>query len=873
MRTLLIDNYDSFTYNLYQLLGEVNGRPPVVVTNDGDWSQIDLERFDAIVVSPGPGRPERPADFGISARAIRESDLPVLGVCLGHQGLCHLLGGEVGHAPEPMHGRISPVHHTGTDLFAGIPTPFAAVRYHSLAVTDVPEALEVTAWTQDGVVMGVRHREEPLWGVQFHPESIASEYGRELLANFRDLALARRARRPPRAAPGGAYRVHVRVARLPCCRTPRRPSTSSSRHSPHRFWLDSSAVIEGLSRFSFMGDGSGPLAEYVTYDVATGTVAVERGGTVTCVEQRFFDYLDEQLRRRAAPVPDGLPFDFNLGYVGCLGYELKAETGGDAAHRADTPDAALLFADRMLALDLLEGTCHLLALSARTATTPSALAWLEADEPSGCSTCRATAEQRRTVAGALVGMTDPSGAARDDRAPRPDRVPGPHRRVHGRDPRRRVLRGLPDEHGHGAGGRSTRCSTYGWLRRISPVPYGALLEFGDVAVLSVSPERFLTVGPDRVVESKPIKGTRPRGATPAEDEALRQDLGDQPKDRAENLMIVDLIRNDLNTVCEIGSVHVPRLFAVETYAPVHQLVSTIRGTLRPDASAVDCVRATFPGGSMTGAPKRRTMQIIDRLEEGARGLLRGARLVRPRRRRRPEHRDPHAHRGRRQGHLRRRRRDRLPVGRRGGVRGDRRQVARDGHGAPRHRPRRPCRRRPPPRPCCCRRSANEAHGPLRRPPLRGGRRRRRGRRHGRRPAARRRRARARGRPPRAETARGDLRGDVTAPPRTGSPRSSRAPTWSSSPCPSRWCSRPSTASPRRCAPARCSSTRRRSRAASWPPSARTRAHLEAVSLNPLFAPSLGLRRAPGGRRRRPRRPGRAGAARPRRPPRRPRGRA
>jgi para-aminobenzoate synthetase len=166
--------------------------------------------------------------------------------------------------------------------------------------------------------------------------------------------------------------------------------------------------------------------------------------------------------------------------------------------------------------------------------------------------------------------------------------------------------------------------TYSRLRAISPVPYGALLEFPAVAVLSVSPERFLTMCCDGVVESKPIKGTRPRGATAAEDEELRRDLASHQKDLAENLMIVDLVRNDLNTVCEVGSVHVPQLFDVETYAPVHQLVSTIRGKLRPGVSAVGCVRATFPGGSMTGAPKIRTMQIIDRLEGGPRGLYSGA---------------------------------------------------------------------------------------------------------------------------------------------------------------------------------------------------------------------------------------------------------
>jgi para-aminobenzoate synthetase len=633
MRTLLIDNYDSFTYNLHQLLGEVTGVAPTVVRNDTAFSPEVLERFDSVVISPGPGRPERASDFGISGQVIRESGLPLLGVCLGHQGLCQLFGAAVTHAPAPMHGRISPVHHGGGGVFAGLPSPFAAVRYHSLAVTDLPEEIEPLAWTPDGVLMGVQHRSLPMWGVQFHPESISSTHGRELLANFQELALAARGRTPARRCPapppaassgarGGAsgrYRVHVR--RLPFLPDPLRALEALFPQGAPRFWLDSSEVGAGSSRFSFLGDGRGPLAEYLTYDVASRTVTVDRGGERRRIETGFYDYLDEQLRSRRVETPEALPCDFNLGYVGCLGYELKAETGGRAAHGAKTPDAALLFADRMLVLDHREGCCYVLALSVGDETTTPA--WLSESATTLSSLPSRGGPAQPTSPVALVGMTDPS--VRDRLTMRQDE--GSYVRLIGE-----CLAEIHEGESYeicltnAVTARTTidPLGTYSWMRQVSPVPYGALLDFPGLAVLSASPERFLSIGCDGTVESKPIKGTRPRGASPYEDEALRRDLGSREKDRAENLMIVDLVRNDLNRVCELGSVHVPQLFEVETYAPVHQLVSTIRGTLRPEVSAVDCVRAAFPGGSMTGAPKVRTMEIIDRLEGGPRGMYSGS---------------------------------------------------------------------------------------------------------------------------------------------------------------------------------------------------------------------------------------------------------
>ena len=185
---LLIDNYDSFTFNLFHLLAQLGVASEVCRNDQVTVADALAMRPDAIVLSPGPCTPN---EAGICLDLVQAAgSVPVLGVCLGHQAIGQAFGGHVVRAPVPMHGKTSAVVHEGTDVFAGLPTPFSVVRYHSLAVEPetLPASLVPTAWTEDGVLMGLRHRERPVYGVQFHPESILSEQGHALLANFLRLA-------------------------------------------------------------------------------------------------------------------------------------------------------------------------------------------------------------------------------------------------------------------------------------------------------------------------------------------------------------------------------------------------------------------------------------------------------------------------------------------------------------------------------------------------------------------------------------------------------------------------------------------------------------------------------------------------------------
>ena len=638
MRTLLVDNHDSYTYNVFHLLAGVSGEEPIVVDNDAvSWRALSRWDFDAIVLSPGPGTPQRWHDFCVCNDILRESETPVLGICLGHQGLGHLLDGKVSSAPEAMHGRLSQIHHEGSGLFEGIPQGFPVVRYHSLAITDMGPDGNVTAWADDGVVMGIEHRRRPMWGVQFHPESVATEHGVRLVENF--YVLARRlkasrwrgAKRRPKEVlrRSQVRRTHDTGVELRMRSIPGEPSTEALferlfGEAEHAFWLDSADAPTRLAQRSYLGASDGAGRCVLEYDVEAGAVNAHRAGESTIERGSIFDVLEREVAKHAVEAPAGMPPGLLGGFVGYLGYELKADCGAASnAHRSDVPDAVMMLANRLVMVDHLERRTQLIAVCRKEEGEAEAEGWLN----------EAELLVRDTLAGSTASPS-PVGAAVAGGDPGDPQVT-----FHCGRGREQYLADIARSQAELAAGESYEvCLTdqiwtdaspepfdlYRNLRRSNPAPFAAYLKLGEVAVVSSSPERFLSVDRDRRVEARPIKGTTPRSADPVEDAALKAELTSDEKTYAEHLMIVDLLRNDLGRVCDVGSVDVPELMIVEDYATVHQLISTVEGYLAPDRTSVQCARACFPGGSMTGAPKERTMEIIDDLEDVARGVYSGA---------------------------------------------------------------------------------------------------------------------------------------------------------------------------------------------------------------------------------------------------------
>ncbi|CAH1420697.1 unnamed protein product [Lactuca virosa] len=687
VRTLLIDNYDSYTYNIYQELSVVNGLPPVVVRND-EWTweeacyYIYEERaFDNIVISPGPGSPACPDDIGICFKLLLEcGDIPILGVCLGHQALGYVHGANVVHAFEPVHGRLSEIQHNGCKLFHDIPSGknsgFKVVRYHSLVIDpkSLPKELIPLAWTcstdtisslvdqkfdqsnyvestpDNKVLMGIMHSTRPHYGLQFHPESIATCHGSRIFKNFREitedfwgwkdscsindrklkynggkwkLGLEWRKIENLCSQIGGAKNIFLELF--------------GDEKAENTFWLDSSSTEKRRARFSFMGGKGGSLWKQITFRLSDldpsettstsgggGNITIENAqglSTTTFLEEGCFHFMNKELQSIHYDEKDfqGLPFEFYGGYVGYLGYGLKVECGAPYnQHKAKTPDACFFFVDNLIAIDHSNDDIYILNLHDQTTKTKTT--WIDdvyqkliTLKPPTTTLPKVQYYNKKKTESTFLSDKNEERYIKDVEKCQEFIKDGESYELCLTTQMRKKL------------GDLNRLGIYLHLREKNPAPYAAWLNFSkeDLTICCSSPERFLRLDRDGILEAKPIKGTIARGSTPHEDHMLKSQLQYSEKDQAENLMIVDLLRNDLGRVCDPGSVHVPRLMDVESYATVHTMVSTVQGKKRSNLTAIDCVRAAFPGGSMTGAPKLRSMELLDSLESCSRGIYSG----------------------------------------------------------------------------------------------------------------------------------------------------------------------------------------------------------------------------------------------------------
>ncbi|MDB6374588.1 aminodeoxychorismate synthase [Photorhabdus bodei] len=642
MKTLIIDNYDSFTYNLVHLFTSVTKHEPTVIKNDySDWRSSWLQDFDLVVISPGPGHPGNAIDMGISREVLQQREFikPLLGVCLGHQGLCLEAGAKVSHAPEPMHGRICSVNHIGDDLFQNIPQRFKVVRYHSLAVYDIPEILRPLAWTDDNTLMAVAHQELPFWGCQFHPESVSSEYGLKLIENFCLLSHKYGYKRSSHFISNPishqsqfidvdkkSVKEHKIYYQMMVEDDELKVGTEILfqqifTESKYVFWLDSNDLSTERSRFSIMGDTSSEESLFVTADARQHILKVNSNQDKQSIEKTgIFDWLHRQLEQ-AEIVNDteySLPFDVRPGWFGYLGYELKKEVVSGFIHQSSMPDAAMIFTNRIIVCDHKKNRWYAIAIVIKDNIYQyeRARKWL--------------AEIKAKIEKIKIDINLDSFVF-----PHADNL----NLRHSASEYIKIIEACQEEIRNGESyeicltneitfdlkENIDHLSLYCALRKENPTPFSAFIRCSKTwSVLSFSPERFMKVSRDGIAESRPIKGTRKRISDSQQDALMINDLSSNEKDRAENLMIVDLVRNDLGRVAKACKVKPGPLFEVESFATVHQLVSTIRAELREDKNAVDCIKCAFPGGSMTGAPKVRTMELIDKFESAARGVYSGA---------------------------------------------------------------------------------------------------------------------------------------------------------------------------------------------------------------------------------------------------------
>lgn len=609
----LLDNHDSFTYNLYQYFGEL-GENIIVKRQDAiTISDIEAMQPELIVISPGPCTPsDSPLSLAIIERF--RGQIPILGVCLGHQAIGQFFGGNVVKAKRPIHGKTSSILHDQQGVFTDLVTPLEVTRYHSLIIerSSLPEELLITAESDDGEIMGIRHRTLPIEGIQFHPEAILTQSGHQLLKNA--LLNAKLWRLQHAAAPWIVKPLSVSI--------PPYRLFPAFKATPSPFFLDSGDDYKELGRYSYMG--SSPFLEVTAYPDHLELYWPNRFYRETLLLQKseslnFLNDLQSKYHLLHSPFP------FSGGAVGFLSYDLKNEIESLPNETVDDlilPLWRFAWYDGILIYDHIqesywitacgmdeEGTCH-------TDLAQTRVAYLEQLLGSFIPERLDEAEEFTTITNDSPSTPITPSVSHTQYLSDLKRVID---YIYAGDIYQANLtqRFSMDWEGD-------TWNLYSQLHRQNPAPFAAFLPYSDFQVLCSSPERFIRILADGKIETRPIKGTRPRGNSLSDDELQAFELQNSPKDRAELTMIIDLERNDLGRICEFGTVKVPDLITLEKYPTVWHLASTITGQLKRGLKPSEIIQAVFPGGSITGAPKIRAMEIIEELELFKRGLYTGS---------------------------------------------------------------------------------------------------------------------------------------------------------------------------------------------------------------------------------------------------------